>query len=392
MDNNESMRKTIPCIQFAEAVKVIYGPFIKNKVVIQHVEKLKSQTEPSDVTLPGINDPYVQEMLAVAKTQEKKFEGGNNFVLMLCGSFLKQIQCLKNAGISCNDIHFGYSVVLEETLKILKKSKVDVKEDSVKDSSKHKINVNKLQNSKSENKKKHFISCQKLPSKKVIISRKNELLVAKKEGKGYYGTEIILNTTYSTNSPSCDLLLNCDEILELLQYRLSCFTNRKMKTDTEPVNVVLYTCNINCSSIAEVNNDYCIVHDIYAKLGCINLYAETNKVAYNAKVVVALGQIDKIALSKMNKEGILVVTIEDQFELQRLQKATGGTLISNFTTFLKEDDIGQALSVTLEDLDGMHVAIFKIKKKDSDIETVVLKDSTTVNDTLLNKNSKMKVC
>jgi len=94
-----------------------------------------------------------------------------------------------------------------------------------------------------------------------------------------------------------------------------------------------------------------------------------------AKVVVSGGAIGELAQHFCERLKMMVVKIPSKFELQRLCKATGATAIVRVGPPLPEE-LGFCDIVTVEEIGGTRVTVFRQDAEASAISTIIVRGST----------------
>jgi T-complex protein 1 subunit theta len=94
-----------------------------------------------------------------------------------------------------------------------------------------------------------------------------------------------------------------------------------------------------------------------------------------AKVVVAGGKFGDMALHFMNKYQLMAVRLNSKFDLRRLAKAVGATVLPRLTAPTSEE-LGYCDKAFVDELGETGVVVFRNEGKDSKIATIIIRGAT----------------
>lgn len=92
-------------------------------------------------------------------------------------------------------------------------------------------------------------------------------------------------------------------------------------------------------------------------------------------MVVAGGNISDVALHFLEKYNIMTIKILSKFELRRISKATGATMLVRYGAPTPEE-IGRCDEVAVEEISSQKVTIFRRDKDECRVGTIIIRAST----------------
>ena len=93
------------------------------------------------------------------------------------------------------------------------------------------------------------------------------------------------------------------------------------------------------------------------------------------KVVVCGGKVGEMALHFMNKYNILVVRLLSKFDLRRVAKTVGGTVLAKVMP-PNPEEMGYCDNVYVDEVGDASVILFKQDKEEGAISTIIVRGST----------------
>lgn len=94
-----------------------------------------------------------------------------------------------------------------------------------------------------------------------------------------------------------------------------------------------------------------------------------------AKVVVCGGKVGEMALHFLNKYGIMAVRCLSKFDLRRVAKTVGGTVLAKIIPPTAEE-LGYCDNVYIDEVGDVPVIMFRQEKDEGSISTIVVRGST----------------
>lgn len=94
-----------------------------------------------------------------------------------------------------------------------------------------------------------------------------------------------------------------------------------------------------------------------------------------AKVVVCGGKVGEMALHFLNKYEIMVVRVLSKFDLRRISKTVGGTVLAKIMPPTQEE-LGYCDNVYIDEVGDVPVILFKQDKTEGSISTIIVRGST----------------
>lgn len=114
------LRNIDACRTIAQTVQTSLGPYGRNKIVINHLQKMILTSDAATILRElDVVHPAAKLLVMASQQQEAEMGDATNMVIVLAGELLKKAEQLLRMGLKTSDIVQGYEKAQEEALKIL---------------------------------------------------------------------------------------------------------------------------------------------------------------------------------------------------------------------------------------------------------------------------------
>lgn len=352
------LRNVDACKELSDTTKSAYGPNGMSKMVINHIEKLFVTNDAATIMREiEVQHPAAKLLIMASDMQEKEVGDGTNFVIIFGGQLLQNAAELLGMGLSPVEIIDGYNIALQKAQEILPKLvSMEVKDltdvNSVRLALKSCFSSKQLGN-------EEFLSdlvgnaCIKALKDNSTFNVDN-VRVCKILGSG------VLNSTVMKGM--------------VLKREVEGTVNRVAKAK-----IALYSCPIDIAT-TETKGTVLIKSAEELKSfsrGEEELLEKQIKaiVETGAKVVVCGGKVGEMALHFLNKYGVMAVRCLSKFDLRRVAKTVGGTVLAKILPPSPEE-LGYCDNVYIDEVGDVPVIMFRQDKDEGSISTIVVRGST----------------
>ncbi|CAH1173507.1 unnamed protein product [Phaedon cochleariae] len=352
------IRNIIACKEFAHSVRSAYGPNGMNKMVINHIEKQFVTSDAATIIRElDVEHPAAKLMIMGSQMQDSEVGDGTNFVIILAGALLECSEELIRLGVTPIEVAEGFETALEKCLEILPTLVC-----------------------------REIKDCRNIPE---VVQGIKTSIQSKQYGNEDFLAELVAKacvsiipeqTTFNVdNVRVCKVLgsgLNSSQVVQGMVFK------RQVEgeiTKIEKAKIALYSCAVDIlqtetkgtvliKSADELMNFSRGEEDLLEIQ--IKAIADTG-----VKVIVAGSKFGDMAMHYLNKYGIMAVRLNSKFDLRRLSKTVGGTVLPRLTAPTPQE-IGYADIVCVEELGDTPIVAFRLVGKESRISTIVIRGAT----------------
>lgn len=345
--------------ELAEITRTSLGPNGRNKMVINHLEKLFVTNDAATIMKElDVIHPAAKLLVMAAQQQEAEMGDATNFVLVFAGELLQKGEHLLKMGLHPSEVIDGYILAGRKAQEIMNEIAVD----SVKDA----------------------LSAPEL--KKIVKS-----VIASKQ----YGYEDMLGDLVIKAAleimPKNPAAFNVDSmrVVKILGGSLQDTSvvkgmvfGREAEgaiTKVTDAKIAIFTCGLDVQ-ITETKGTV-LIHNAKEMLNfssgeekqleeLIKSIADTG-----VKVVVGGSGIGEMALHYLNRYGIMVVKILSKFDLRRLCRVTGATALTRMGSPLPEE-LGRIDSVESVEIGSDRCTVFSQTTETTRTATIVIRGAT----------------
>lgn len=345
---------------FAKTLRTMLGPIGSNKILINSANEVSITQKGSKVVKLFKNRlPINQLLINLAETQENICGDGTKTVILLTAFLLEKAKDLLNRGISPQLINEGFSISTRESLEILEKNAIILKEYDkiIIKQLLESIMVNRL----SDKSKQTFIDylLNVIDSNDLFFNFPNDfdfsnILFRKIHGKSTDESEIIKGMIIYKEKPNSKVPIGIINPRILLIRRTLDFFIRDNTKELKEVNI-------------EDPNQYGKLLDFkmeyYKNLA---LFFKKREI----KVIFCQKHINKYLIDYCASLGIIALELIGKEELEKLSKMLNINVIADINNFSQEE-IGIAESIEFKKV-GNEEMLF-IKKENSKLWTLLLR-------------------
>nr|XP_022910087.1 T-complex protein 1 subunit theta [Onthophagus taurus] len=351
-------RNITACKEFAHSVRSTYGPNGMNKMVINHLEKHFVTSDAATIMRElEIEHPAAKLMILGSEMQDSEVGDGTNFVVILAGALLEAAEELLRLGVTPGEVADGYEKALEKCLEILPS-----------------------------------LVCQEIKDYRNVDDVKKGILTSiqsKQYGNEDFLAELVAKacvsimpeiTTFNVdNIRVCKILgsgLQSSKVIQGMVFK------RDVEGDIQQMlnaKVVVYSCAVDIlqtetKGTVLIKNADELMNFSRGEENLLELQIKAIADA-GAKVVVAGAKFGDMALHYINKYKMMAVRLNSKFDLRRLSRTVGATVLPRLTP-PNSEEMGLCDNVAVEELGDTTVVIFRNEGKESRIATIVVRGAT----------------
>ncbi|KAK5254736.1 T-complex protein 1 subunit theta, partial [Exophiala xenobiotica] len=355
------IRNIDACRTIAQTVQTSLGPYGRNKIVINHLQKMILTSDAATILRElEVVHPAAKLLVMASQQQEAEMGDGTNMVIVLAGELLKKAEELIRMGLKTSDIVSGYEKAQAYALKCLE----DLEVDSVSD----------------------------LRSPEELTKALRTVVAAKQSGSEDVLSRLIAEAVLAV-LPKNPVNFNVDNIrvVKIMGGDLSSSRVVKgMVLGREPDGIVkraknakvgVFSCPIDTSQTetkgtvllknAQEMMDFSKGEESQLESAIKELYDS------GLRVVVAGSTIGELALHYLNRMGILVIKILSKFELRRLCRVCNATPLARLGAPMP-DEMGSIDVVETTEIGGDRVTVFRQESDTATTRTatIVLRGAT----------------
>jgi thermosome len=310
----------------AEVLKTTLGPRGMDKMLIDSLGDITITNDGATVLDEiDVQHPAAKMMIEVAKTQDDEVGDGTTTAVIFAGELLKKAEDLIDENIHPSIIISGYQKAAEKALEALDKLAIDV--DLEDKPTLMKLATTSMRSKTVAQTREHLANLVIDAIKQITEERDGETLadvdnvqIVKKEGKSLNETELVRG-----------IIIDKEVVHAGMPKKIE---GAKIALIDSPLEVE------KTEFDAEIR-----IRSPDAIKAFLDQEAEMLKKMVNqvtgsgANVVFAQKGIDDVAQHYLAKAGVLAARRVKKSDMEKLAKATGGKVVSNFSD-LKEDDLG----------------------------------------------------
>lgn len=344
-----------------EAVRTTLGPRGMDKMLVDSIGDVVVTNDGVTILKEmDIDHPAAKMVVEIAKTQEDEVGDGTTTAVVIAGELLKQAEELLDQGVHSTIIANGYRMAAAKAAEILEEIAMDITKDDIEPLKKV---ASTAMTGKGAEKAKDYLSELVVKAIGSVAEEYNgttyidsdNIKIEKKEGGGIEDTELVQGVVIDKEvvHPSMPRRLK-DAKIALLNVALEI---EKTEFDAE-----IRITDPNQLQ-AFIDEEERMLKDMVSKIK-----------ASGANVLFCQKGIDDLAQHYLAKEGILAVRRVKKSDMEKLSKATGATIVTNFED-LSESDLGYAGKVEEEKI-GDDEMIFVKECRDPKSVTILVRGGT----------------
>ncbi|KAG0123922.1 chaperonin Cpn60/TCP-1 family [Tuber indicum] len=353
------IRNIDACQTIASTVQTSLGPYGRNKIVINHLQKMILTSDAATILRElEVVHPAAKLVVMASQQQEAEMGDATNLVIVLAGEFMKMAEGLIRIGLHPSEIVNGYEKAQEFALKTLEELVVD-----------------RIADIKSE----------------TELTKAIRTVIASKQ----YGNEDLLAPLVAQAVlavlPKNPINFNVDNIRVVKIMGSSLPQSRVVKGMVFPrepegtikkalkAKVAVFSCPIDISQTETKGT--VLIHNAKEMLdftkGEESQLETIIKEIHDSgiRVVVAGSTVGELAMHYLSRYSVLVIKILSKFELRRLCRVVGATPLARLGAPMP-DEMGAVDVVETEEIGGDRVTVFRQENEATRTATIVIRGAT----------------
>lgn len=358
----EAIIKNIDAVKdMAAMTRTSMGPNGMNKFIINHLDKLFLTKDTAVMCKElDINHPAARLIVSASKQQETEMGDGTNFVITFAGELLNLAAALIKSGVHPSDVIIGYEKALKKCLEVIDNAPTHV--------------VSDLKNIEEVTK----ILKPNIGSK---MMQGQELILAPLIAQACISTIPSKQADFNVENVRIAKILGGSLIDSTVIKGLVVVRLVEGSVDyAENVKVAVYNCPLETQG-AETKDSV-----IFKNANELLNYTRSEedhmegivKEIVNSGVgaVIVGGSVSDMAVHYLNRYGILVFRVMSKFELRRIAKSIGASLLVKLGAPTKEE-MGYADKIYCDEISSQKCIVIVKDSEENKLATIVVRGSTT---------------
>ncbi|KAF2714685.1 T-complex protein 1 [Pleomassaria siparia CBS 279.74] len=353
------LRNIDACRTIAQTVQTSLGPYGRNKIVINHLQKMILTSDAATILRElEVVHPAAKLLVMASQQQEAEMGDATNMVIVLAGELLKKAEQLLRMGLKTSDIVLGYEKAQNAALKFLEELVVDKVEDirSQEELSKAIRTVVAAKQSGNED----FLANLVAEAVLAVLPKNPEnfnvdnIRVVKIMGGSMEQSKVVKGMVFAREPEGT--------IKKVQKAKVGVFSCAVDISQTETKGTVLLH---NAKEMMDfTKGEESQIENIIKELHDSGL-----------RVVVAGSTLGELALHYLNRYNILVIKVLSKFELRRLCRVVGATPLARLGAPMP-DEMGSIDVVETLEIGGDRVTVFRQENDQTRTATLVLRGAT----------------
>ncbi|CAI9626039.1 t-complex protein 1 [Alternaria burnsii] len=353
------IRNIDACRTIAQTVQTSLGPYGRNKIVINHLQKMILTSDAATILRElEVVHPAAKLLVMASQQQEAEMGDATNLVIVLAGELLKKAEELIRMGLKTSDIVLGYEKAQLAALQTLEELVCDKVEDirSQQELSKAIRTVVAAKQSGSEDFLADLVAeavLAVLPKNPVNFNVDN-VRVVKIMGGALEQSKVVKGMVFARQPDGT--------VTKATKAKVGVFSCPVDISQTETKGTVLLH---NAKEMMDfTKGEEQQVEQIVKELHDSGM-----------RVVVAGSTVGELALHYLNRYNILVIKVLSKFELRRLCRVVGATPLARLGAPMP-DEMGTIDVVETMEIGGDRVTVFRQENEQTRTATLVLRGAT----------------
>jgi T-complex protein 1 subunit theta len=347
--------------EIAAMTRTSMGPNGMNKYIINHIDKLFLTKDTATMCKElDINHPAARLVVQASKLQEAEQGDNTNFVITFAGEALNQAASLIKSGLHQSDILIGYEKAFKKCTELLDNAP--------------KYTLGDVRNVEEVTK-----IIKPIIGSKMMLSQEN--ILAPLIANACINVMPSKSTDFNVENVRCAKILGGSLIDSQVIKGLVVIRNVEGSvTKVENCKVAVFNCPLECTG-AETKDTVVFksANELlnYTKLEEDHMERIMKEIVDSGvKAVIVGGSIDDMAVHFADKYGIILFRIMSKFELKRIAKALGASLLVRLGAPTKEE-MGHADKIYLDEISSQKCIVLVRNSDENKLSTIVLRGSTT---------------
>ncbi|KAI9026588.1 T-complex protein 1 theta subunit [Phycomyces nitens] len=354
------MRNIEATHELSEVVRTSMGPNGRNKMIINHLEKLFVTNDAATIIRElDVVHPAAKLLVMASQQQESEMGDNTNFVIVLAGALLQKAEHLLRLGLHPSEIVQGFELARDRALAIIEELSVDKVE-----SLSNKENLLKITKAAIASKQYgHEELLSGLVTEAALsIMPKNQrdfnvdnIRVVKVMGSSIYESRVVRGMVFGREPEGT--------IQNVKKAKVAVFTCPLDITQTETKGTVLIH---NAKEMLDFSKD--------EEKHIEKIFKELADAGVN--VVVTGNGIGELALHYLNRFNIMAIKVLSKFDIRRLCRVVGATALARLGAPMAEE-MGYCDIVETVEIGSDRVTVFRQEQSEvSRTATIVIRGAT----------------
>jgi T-complex protein 1 subunit theta len=353
------LRNIDACRTIASTVQTSLGPYGRNKLVINHLQKMILTNDAATILRElEVVHPAAKLLVMASQQQEAEMGDATNMVIVFAGELLRKAEDLLRMGLKTSEIVQGYERAGREAQKVLEELEIDSVED--------------------------------IRSQEEVAKAIKTVVAAKQSGNEDFLADIVAEAVLAV-LPKNPSNFNVDNIRVVKIMGGSLEQSKVVKGmvfGREPEGTVkkaskakvgIFSCPIDISQ-TETKGTVLLksskeLYDFSKGEEAQMENAIKELKDSGLRVVVAGATVGELALHYLNRAGILVIKVLSKFELRRLCRVVGASPLARLGAPMP-DEMGNIDIVETLEIGGDRVTVFRQENEQTRTATLVLRGAT----------------
>lgn len=353
------LRNIDACRAIASTVQTSLGPYGRNKIVINHLQKMILTSDAATILRElDVVHPAAKLLVMASQQQDAEMGDATNLVIVLAGELLKKAEDLLRMGLKTSDIVTGYEKAQKFALEALEELEVDKAAD---------------------------ITSQEELSKAI-----RTVIASKQNGSEDFLADLVAEAVLAV-LPKNPAHFSVDNVRVVKIMGGSLEQSRVVKGMVFPkepngtvkkatkAKVAVYSCAIDISQTETKGT--VLLHNAKEMLDFTKgeedqLEAAVKEIHDDGiRVIIAGSTVGELAMHYLNRYGILVIKILSKFDLRRICRVVGATPLARLGAPMP-DEMGSIDVVETLEIGGDRVTVFRQEDEVTRTATLVLRGAT----------------
>ncbi|KAK3684539.1 T-complex protein 1 subunit theta [Vermiconidia calcicola] len=353
------LRNIDACRTIASTVQTSLGPYGRNKLVINHLQKMTLTNDAATILRElEVVHPAAKLLVMASQQQEAEMGDATNMVIVFAGELLRKAEDLLRMGLKTSEIVQGYERAGREAIRILEELEVD-RVENIRDQAELAKAIRTV------------VAAKQSGNEEFLADMVAEAVLA-----------VLPKNPYNFNVDNVRVVKIMGGSLEQSKVvKGMVFGRQPDGTVTKAVKskVGVFSCPIDISQ-TETKGTVLLKNskELYEfSKGEEAQMEQTVKELKDSglRVIVAGSTVGELALHYLNRAGILVIKVLSKFELRRLCRVVGATPLARLGAPMP-DEMGNVDIVETLEIGGDRVTVFRQENEQTRTATLVLRGAT----------------
>ncbi|KAF2624817.1 T-complex protein 1 [Macroventuria anomochaeta] len=353
------IRNIDACRTIAQTVQTSLGPYGRNKIVINHLQKMILTSDAATILRElEVVHPAAKLLVMASQQQEAEMGDATNLVIVLAGELLKKAEELIRMGLKTSDIVLGYEKAQKAAQQTLEELVCDKVED--------------------------------IRSQEELAKAIRTVVAAKQSGSEDFLADLVAEAVLAV-LPKNPVNFNVDNVRVVKIMGGALEQSKVVKgmvfarspegnvTKATKAKVGVFSCPIDISQTETKGT--VLLHNAKEMMdftkGEEQQVEQAIKELHDSgiRVVVAGSTIGELAQHYLNRYNMLTIKILSKFELRRLCRVVGATPLARLGAPMP-DEMGNIDVVETLEIGGDRVTVFRQENEQTRTATLVLRGAT----------------